>query len=193
MSDLKFFIKIIDRLNNKVGESVKWLLLVVTVLSAFNAISRKMFGLTSNGMLEAQWYIYAAVFLLGGAYCLNKNSHVRIDFLSSRIGAKNRNIVDIFGLVFILAPFCLFMIYLSWFYFLSTWESGEMSNNAGGLVRWPVYLIIPTGFFLLFLQSLSEIAKRYLFLKGEIPDPIKEVEDFEKNDLSLNELEGGVK
>ena len=176
MSTLIYTVKKIDSFNYYVGQGVKWLLLLVTLLSATNAITRKVFDLTSNGMLEAQWYLYAAVFLLGGAYALQKNSHVRIDFISAKIGAKGRNIIDLIGFLFILSPFCFFMIYLSWGYFTSAFYSGEMSSNAGGLIRWPVYLLVPVGFYFLLIQNFVEIIKRILFLKGLSNDPLEEME-----------------
>ena len=164
----------IDKLNQGIGSVVKWLLLVATLLSAGNAIVRKVFDWSSNGMLEAQWYLYAAVFLLGSAYCLQQNGHVRIDFMSNRLSAKGRNLVDVFGLLLILIPFCVFLIDLSWGFFASAWASGEMSGNAGGLIRWPAYLLIPAGFFLLLLQGVAELTKRILFLCGKGPDSIAE-------------------
>lgn len=149
-------------------------MLATTILSASNAITRKAFDLSSNGMLEAQWYLYAAVFLLGGGYAFLHNSHVRIDFISTRLGARGRNLVDIVGIAVVLIPFCLFVINLSWGFFTTAWHSGEMSGNAGGLVRWPAYLLIPAGFSLLLLQGLAELVKRLLFLTGKEPDSIAE-------------------
>lgn len=114
MIALKRMVGGVDRLNHYIGFTIKWLLLIATVLSGTNAITRKAFDMSSNAMLEAQWYLYAAVFLLGGAYCFQKNGHVRIDFISNRLGARERNAVDIIGIGIILIPFCLFMISLSW-------------------------------------------------------------------------------
>lgn len=177
MNALKLLVAGVDRLNRCIGFSIKWLLLLATLLSATNAITRKAFDMSSNGMLEAQWYMYAAVFLLGGAYCFQKNGHVRIDFISNRLGARGRNIVDIFGIGFILIPFCIFMISLSWGFFMSAWTTNEMSSNAGGLVRWPVYLLVPAGFFLLLLQAGAELVKRVLFLAGQLEDSIADTDD----------------
>ncbi|MCQ9617454.1 TRAP transporter small permease subunit [Paenalcaligenes niemegkensis] len=174
MIALKFMVGGVDRLNRYIGAIIKWLLLVATILSAGNAITRKAFDISSNGMLEAQWYLYAAVFLLGGAYCFQCNGHVRIDFISNRLTAKGRNVVDIFGIGFILLPFCIFMISLSWGFFSNAWATNEMSGNAGGLIRWPAYLLIPSGFFLLLLQAVAELIKRVLFLAGKMDDPISD-------------------
>ncbi len=174
MTALKTMVGGIDHLNRCIGFIIKWLLLATTILSASNAITRKAFDLSSNGMLEAQWYLYAAVFLLGGGYAFLHNSHVRIDFVSTRLGARGRNLVDIAGIVVVLIPFCIFVINLSWGFFTAAWHSGEMSGNAGGLVRWPAYLLIPAGFGLLLLQGLAELVKRILFLTGKGPDCIAE-------------------
>jgi TRAP-type mannitol/chloroaromatic compound transport system permease small subunit len=111
---------------------------------------------------------------LGGGYAFLHNSHVRIDFVSTRLGARGRNLVDIAGIVVVLIPFCIFVINLSWGFFTAAWHSGEMSGNAGGLVRWPAYLLIPAGFSLLLLQGLAELVKRILFLTGKGPDCIAE-------------------
>lgn len=177
MLALKLMVGGVDRLNRYIGFVIKWLLLVATLLSAGNAITRKAFDISSNGMLEAQWYLYSAVFLLGGAYCFQKNGHVRIDFISSRLGPKGRNIVDLFGIGFILIPFCIFMISLSWSFFASAWATNEMSSNAGGLIRWPAYFLIPAGFFLLLIQGTAELIKRMLFLAGKLEDSISDEDE----------------
>lgn len=171
---IRLFINGIDYVNRWVGKSVKWMLLAATLLSAGNALIRKFFGISSNGMLEAQWYFFAAVFLLGSAYSFQQNSHVRIDFLSSRFTARKRNIIDAIGICFILIPFCVFMVSLSWGFFSSAWVTKEMSSNAGGLIRWPVYFLIPAGFSFLLLQAISEFFKRVLFLLGKMEDSIPE-------------------
>lgn len=171
---IRLIVEGIDRVNLWVGKTVKWMLLAATLLSASNALIRKFFGISSNGMLEAQWYFFASVFLLGAAYAFQQNSHVRIDFLSARFTAKKRNLIDAVGICFILIPFCVFMISLSWGLFSSAWSTNEMSSNAGGLVRWPVYLLIPAGFALLLLQAVAELSKRTLFLLGKMEDSIPE-------------------
>lgn len=176
MMALRLMVGGVDRLNHYIGFVIKWLLLIATVLSGTNAITRKAFDMSSNAMLEAQWYLYAAVFLLGGAYCFQKNGHVRIDFLSNRLGAKGRNLVDIIGIGFILIPFCIFIISLSWGLFSSAWATNELSSNAGGLIRWPAYFLIPAGFGLLLLQAVAELAKRVLFLMGKGEDTIPEID-----------------
>ena len=162
----------IDALNRTIGNITLWLVLITTLISAGNAIVRKAFDASSNALLEIQWYLFAAVFLLGAGYALLNNAHVRIDFVASRWSARTRNWIDVGGIVLALIPFCLLSIYLSWPMFMRAYVSGEMSSNAGGLIRWPVYLLIPAGFALLLLQSLSELVKRLAFLQGVGPDSL---------------------
>ena len=161
----------IDRFNEAIGKSMRWLVLAAVLISAGNAIVRKAFSIGSNSLLEIQWYLFAAVFMLGGGYAFLRNVHVRIDFVSSKLSKRTNTIIDILGIVIFLIPLCLILINLSWPLFVSTWNSGEMSSNAGGLIRWPVMMLIPLGFGLLLLQAFSELTKRFAFLKGLIPEP----------------------
>jgi len=161
----------IDRFNEAIGKSMRWLVLAAVLISAGNAIVRKVFSIGSNSLLEIQWYLFAAVFMLGGGYAFLRNVHVRIDFVSSKLSKRTNTIIDILGIVIFLIPLCLILINLSWPLFVSTWTSGEMSSNAGGLIRWPVMMLIPLGFGLLLLQAFSELTKRFAFLKGLIPEP----------------------
>ena len=163
---------LIDWVSERIGAFIIWLVLAAVLISAGNAIVRKLFQWSSNALLEIQWYLFAAVFLLGAGYTFLRNAHVRIDFLSNHLSPRLRNWIDIIGIVVFLAPFCLLMIWLSWPLFVNAWESGEMSQNAGGLIRWPIYLIVPVGLGLLLLQSLSELIKRVAFLRGQRADPI---------------------
>ena len=163
---------LIDRLNTLIGKLSMWLILLTTLISAGNAIVRKAFDTSSNALLEVQWYLFAAVFMLASGYALLKNAHVRIDFLASRLHPRTRNWIDVVGILVVLIPFCLFSIYLSWPLFVNAWNSGEMSNNAGGLIRWPVYFLLPAGFTLLLLQGVSELVKRVAFLRGAGPDTL---------------------
>ncbi|MEJ7929674.1 TRAP transporter small permease subunit [Ramlibacter sp. AN1015] len=162
----------IDRLNTWVGRLAMWLVLATTLISAGNAIVRKAFDSSSNALLEIQWYLFAAVFMLAAGYVLLQNAHVRIDFVASRLSARTRNWIDVAGILVVLAPFCLICIYLSWPLFVNAYNSGEMSSNAGGLIRWPVYMLVPLGFGLLLLQGLSELVKRIAFLRGVGPDTL---------------------
>lgn len=162
--------QLIDALTDRIGKLAMWLVLATTLISAGNAIIRKVFGTSSNAWLEIQWYLFAAVFMLGSGYAFLKNAHVRIDFVSSRFSARTRNWVDIGGILVFVVPLCVLMIYEGWPLFTQALASGEMSSNAGGLIRWPIYALIPFGFGLLILQSASELIKRLAFLKGHGPD-----------------------
>ena len=172
---MKFLFKLsglVDALNGRVGRAIKWLILAAVLLSAGNAIARKAFHMGSTALLEMQWYLFSGVFLLGAGYAFLKNVHVRIDFVSGRLSARARSWIDIVGILVFLAPLCWILIQLSWPLFVKAWQSGEMSQNAGGLIRWPVYLLVPLGMVLLLLQSASELIKRIAFLRGMIPDPL---------------------
>jgi len=164
--------RLIDAFSERLGKLIYWLVLLAVVISAGNAVVRKVFNTGSNAFLEIQWYLFSAVFLLGAGYVFLKNAHVRIDFISNRLSPRARNIIDIVGILLILWPFCILFIELSWPIFTRAWVSGEMSQNAGGLIRWPVFLLMPVGFALLMLQGVSELIKRFAFLAGLIPDPI---------------------
>lgn len=171
MKVLLFLSRSIDRLNEKVGQFVYWLILAAVLISAGNAVARKLFNLSSNAFLEVQWYLFAAVFLLGAGYTLLRNEHVRIDVLSQRWSPRTRARIDIVGAVFFLLPINALILWLSWPMLMESFARQEVSVNAGGLLRWPVKLLIPVGFFLLCLQGLSELVKRIAFLQGRAPDP----------------------
>lgn len=171
MNPLLAFSRAIDALNDRVGRVVLWLVLGSVLISAGNATVRKIFSMSSNALLEIQWYLYAAVFILAAGYTLLNNEHVRIDVLSGRLPPRGRAVIDILGAIFFLLPFAVLIVVLSWQFFWNAFVSGEMSSNAGGLIRWPVYLIVPVGFTLLGLQAVSETIKRIAFLAGRAPDP----------------------
>ncbi len=170
MSFLLKLSRLIDALTNRIGQLAMWFVLATTLISAGNAIVRKIFDTSSNAFLEIQWYLFAAVFMLGSGYAFLRNAHVRIDFISSKFSARGRNWVDIGGIVVFVFPLCYMMATLGWPLFMNALNSGEMSSNAGGLIRWPVYALIPAGFALLALQSTSELIKRIAFLTGNGPD-----------------------
>ena len=161
----------IDALTDLVGKAASWLILLAVLISAGNALARYAFNVSSNAWLEVQWYLFAAVFLLCAGYALKHNEHIRIDVVSSRFSARTRAWIDVFGTLFFLFPVAGYMMWLSWPIFMNAWVSGEISSNAGGLVRWPARLMIPVGLFLLTLQGVSELIKRIAFLRGLIPDP----------------------
>jgi TRAP-type mannitol/chloroaromatic compound transport system permease small subunit len=163
--------RIIDRVNERVGRAVYWLVLAAVLVSSGNAVVRYLFDYSSNGWLELQWYLYSGFFLVGAGYTLLRNEHVRIDIISSRLDPRTRAWIDLLGGIFFLLPMATIIMVLSWPVFTQSYALTEYSPNAGGLLRWPVKLMIPAGFFLLAIQGVSEIIKRAAFLRGLIPDP----------------------
>jgi TRAP-type mannitol/chloroaromatic compound transport system permease small subunit len=185
MRGLLKFSAAVDWLNAQVGKWVIWLILGSTVISAVNALVRKIFNTSSNAYLEVQWYLFAGAFLLAAGYTLLNGEHVKIDVVSSHLSKRKQIWIDIIGFVFFLAPMCLIILWFGTPFFLQGYRSGEMSSNAGGLVRWPVYALIPIGFSLLLLQGLSELVKRIAFLRGLIPDPtVKKVAKTPEEELA---------
>lgn len=171
MSALLRLSSAIDSVTAFVGRSVSWLILVAVLVSAGNAIIRKAFDVSSNAWLELQWYLYGAVFLLAAAYTLQRNEHVRIDIVTSGLQKATRDWIDLLGHIFFLMPFCLLMVYLAWPFFINSFNNGEISLNAGGLVIWPAKLLILGCFVLLTAQAISEIIKRIAVIRGIIEDP----------------------
>jgi TRAP-type mannitol/chloroaromatic compound transport system permease small subunit len=185
MQALLKFSKAVDWLNTLVGKYVIWLILASTVISAVNAAVRKAFNMSSNAYLEVQWYLFAGAFLLAAGYTLLNGEHVKIDVVSGRLSKRGQILVDIFGFVFFLTPMCIAILWYGIPFFLKGFYSGEMSSNAGGLIRWPVYLMMPLGFSLLLLQCWSELIKRIAFLKGLIEDPTtKKIEKTAEEELA---------
>ena len=163
--------QLIDWLNERVGRGAFWLVLIMTVISAGNASYRFIFNDSSNGLLEIQWYLFSAVFLLCAAYTLQKNEHVRIDVISGRFSPRGHAVIDIIGTVFFLLPMVITVVWLSLPLIAESYKIQEYSANAGGLIRWPVKILLPIGFTLLALQGISELIKRIAFLAGRIADP----------------------
>jgi TRAP-type mannitol/chloroaromatic compound transport system permease small subunit len=161
----------IDALNERAGRVVAWLVLAAVLVSAGNASVRYAFNLSSNAWLEIQWYLFSAIFLLGAGYALRRNAHVRVDVLAGRLSPRGQAWIDIFGGLVFLLPMALMIGYLSWPVFWQSFIGSEVSSDAGGLIRWPVKLLIPAGFALLSLQACAEIIKRVAFLMGAGPDP----------------------
>ncbi|HEY5582470.1 MAG TPA: TRAP transporter small permease subunit [Rhodoferax sp.] len=185
MRALLKFSKAIDWLNGLIGRNVIWLIFASTVISAVNAIVRKAFNVSSNAYLEVQWYLFAAAFLLASAYTLLNGEHVKIDVIYSHWSKRTQMWIDVVGLAFFLTPFCVAILWFSFPFFLNGYQSGEISSNAGGLIRWPVYAMIPLGFGLLLLQGWSELIKRLAFLQGLIEDPThKKVEKTAEEELA---------
>jgi TRAP-type mannitol/chloroaromatic compound transport system permease small subunit len=186
----------VDRLTRSVGQAVYWLVLVVVLISAINALMRKIFDMSSNAWLETQWYLFSVIFLGCAGYTLLRNEHIRIDIVNNGLGKTTRNWIDIAGHVLFLVPLCVIMLIEGWPYFMKAFQldsrgffedvwrltlmavgtssekyNVEMSSNAGGLARWPAKLIIVVGFALLLLQGISELIKRIAVMLGRIPDP----------------------
>ena len=174
MNQLLALSRLIDRFTAVFGKLNAALVLLMVFISAGNAIVRKVFNISSNAWLEVQWYLFAAVVMLGLAYVLQKNAHVRIDFVSSRLSQRARTWVDIFGIVFFLFPLCIVLIKMSWPMFANAYATGEMSPHASGLIRWPVLLLIPAGLAVFFMQGVSELIKRAAFLSGHAARPYSE-------------------
>jgi TRAP-type mannitol/chloroaromatic compound transport system permease small subunit len=152
--------RVIDAINDRFGIIATWLVLISCLVSAGNAVSRHFLGLSSNAWLEIQWYMFAAMVLLGGPYTLKVNEHVRVDLLYSSVSKRARIWIDILGGLFFLLPICLILVYFTWPFFVDSWRIDETSQNAGGLIRWPVKLLLPVGFALMALQGISEVIKR---------------------------------
>ena len=185
MRGLLKFSNAVDWLNAQVGKWVIWLILGSTIISAINALVRKIFNVSSNAYLEVQWYLFAGAFLLAAGYTLLNGEHVKIDVVSSHLSKRKQIWIDIIGFTFFLMPMCMIILWFGTPFFLQGYRSGEMSSNAGGLIRWPVYALMPIGFALLMLQGLSELVKRIAFLRGLIPDPtIKKVAKTPEEELA---------
>src|SRR5574343_27242 len=182
MGALLKFSNAIDRMSGWIGKYVIWLILASTLISAINAVVRKVFNNSSNAFLEIQWYLFAASFLIGAGYTLLNNEHVKIDVVSGKFSKRTQIKIDVFGFVAFLIPVCLAVLWYGTPFFYKALISGEVSSNAGGLIRWPVYAMIPLGFSLLLLQGISELIKRLAFLQGLIEDPT-----VKKNEKSAEE------
>jgi TRAP-type mannitol/chloroaromatic compound transport system permease small subunit len=186
MSFLLSLSRLIDAMSLGLGKLIMWLIFAATFISAANAVLRKGFNVGSNAALEIQWYLFAGVFMLGVGYVMLKNEHVRIDFISARFSQRTNAIIDAIGIVVFTIPLAFIMIDLAWPYFMRAYDSGEMSQNAGGLIRWPVIVLIPLGFAVLLLQAVSELIKRIGFLTGHREQPFS-VEHGKSNEELLAE------
>jgi TRAP-type mannitol/chloroaromatic compound transport system permease small subunit len=171
MNALLSFARAIDWCTERIGRALYWLLLVAVVISTANAIIRKAFDMSSNAYLEAQWYLFAAVFMLGAGYVFLHDQHVRIDVISAKLKRRTQVWIDVIGIVAFLLPLCAFVIWTSLPSVQLSITSKEVSANPGGLIRWPLYVMVPMGFALLALQAISELIKRIGFLTGDGPDP----------------------
>ena len=161
----------IDSLNSRVGRAVTWLTLVVVLVSATNAVIRKLLHISSNAWLELQWYLFGAIFLLAAGYTFLKNEHVRVDVVSQMLSRRTQIWIEVFGIVFFLFPAFALVLWLSVPFFWKSLIHWELSSNTGGLIRWPVKLLLPLGFSLLLLSGISQLIKCIAFLRGQGPDP----------------------
>lgn len=170
MGGLLAVCRVVDAVNTRIGKTVSWLILVAVIISSGNAIVRKLFNMSSNAWLEAQWYLFGAVFLLCAAWTLLANEHIRIDVVNSHFPRTVRNWIDVIGHSLFLLPFCWLMLSDSIPFFWRSFIGNEQSLNAGGLVVWPAKILIPIGFALLFAQGVSELIKRIAIMRGELVD-----------------------
>lgn len=177
MSALLQLSRLIDRFSEWLGRTVAWLVLAAVLISAINASVRKAFNTSSNAYLEIQWYLFSAVVLLAAGYTLLRQEHVKIDVVLGRFSRRTQVKVELFGLIAFLLPFVVAVVHHVMPLVLNAYNSHEMSENAGGLVRWPVYALVPIGFTLLGIQALSEIIKRVAFLQGLVGDPGKKKQE----------------
>ncbi len=187
MQALLTFSRGVDWFTERIGRSVYWLLLAAVIISTVNAIVRKTFNLSSNAYLEAQWYLFAAIFMLGAGYVFLHDQHVRIDVLAGKLSRRVQVWIDVVGITFFLLPLCAFVVWTAMPSVMTAWDTQEVSANPGGLIRWPLYALVPIGFSLLALQSLSELFKRIGFLTGAGPDPHAKPEVTDE-ELLLEEL-----
>ena len=163
--------RVIDAVNLRIGKVLSWLILAAVLVSATNAVIRKLFDTSSNAWLELQWVLFGAVFLLCASWTLMANEHIRIDIVNNMLPTRVRNTIDVVGHTFFLLPLTIIMVITSVPFFLRSFALNEQSMNAGGLPQWPAKSLILIGFFLLLLQGLSELIKRVAVMLGRIPDP----------------------
>jgi TRAP-type mannitol/chloroaromatic compound transport system permease small subunit len=193
MSGLLALSRAIDRFNEIVGRWVSWLILAAILVSAGNAVIRKAFNMSSNAWLELQWYLFGAAFMLAAAYTLRQNEHVRVDVVYGAFSRRVQHWIDLFGHVFFLMPFVILMIVYFVPYVGLSYRSGEMSNNAGGLILWPAKSVLLIGFVLLGLQGISEIIKKIAVIRGDIDDPSPFVSAHGQAELEAKALAGEVR
>lgn len=171
MKPLLVISRAIDVVNGQIGRWVSWLIVAAAVISAGNAVIRKLFDTSSNAWLELQWWLFALVFLLAAPWTLRDNEHIRIDVVNSHLSKSARNWIDVIGHALFLLPMAAVVLYTSWYYFAISWAQNEQSKDAGGLPQWPIKALIPLAFALLFAQGLSELIKRIAIMRGDMADP----------------------
>lgn len=172
MKELLAVSRLIDRASGALGRSVAWLIVVAAVISATNAVVRKIFDWSANSLLEVQWWLFAAVFLLAAPWTLSVNEHIRIDVVNSRLSQRSRNIIELIGHALFLLPTAAMIVYTSSIFFANSYAQNEQSPNAGGLPQWPVKILIPIAFAWLFAQGISELIKRIAIMRGDMAEPV---------------------
>ena len=186
----------IDRVNTFIGRNVSWLILVAVLVSAANAIIRKVFNTSSNSWLELQWYLYGAAFLGAAAYTLKENEHIRIDIIYGMWSRRTQHWIDLIGHLFFLMPFVTLMIYFLYPWVMRSYRIGEVSTNSGGLILWPAKAMLLIAFVMLFWQGVSEIIKKIAIMRGVIDDPTPFVSHHEAAELEgaamVREMEAGL-
>jgi len=180
--------RLIDRVNEFIGKSVAWLILVAVLVSAGNAVIRKTFNMSSNSWLELQWYLFGAAFLLAAAYTLKQNEHIRIDIVYGLFSRRTQHWIDLFGHVFFLMPFVILMIFYFVPYVSMSLHSGEVSSSAGGLIIWPAKALLLIGFLQLGFQGISEIIKKIAIMTGAMEDPNPFISVHEQAELEAKAL-----
>ncbi len=173
MSFLLSICAFIDKINEKVGALANWMVLLACVVSAGNAMVRYAYDTSSNAWLEIQWYMFAYIVMLGASYTLKRNEHVRVDLLYMTLSMRGQLWIDILGTLVFLIPTCMILAWLSWPFFEQSYAVNEHSSNAGGLIRWPIKLVLPIGFAMVALQGFSELIKRIAFLNGHPVDGLE--------------------
>ncbi len=180
--------RLIDAVNHVIGRAVTWLILAAVVVSAANAVIRKLFSMSSNAWLELQWYLFGAVFLLTAGYTLLKNEHVRVDVLSQRFSPRTRVKVEIVGILLFILPVSIVIMWLSWPVFMDAFINNEQSSNSGGLIRWPAKLLIPIGFALLVAAAISHLIKCVGYLRGLCADPMQTADSVSSEEQLAEEI-----
>ncbi|WP_207540424.1 TRAP transporter small permease subunit [Sabulicella rubraurantiaca] len=179
MAWLLAFSRGVDWVNQRFGAIANWCVLLACGISAANAFVRYGINYSSNAWLEVQWYLFAGIVMLGASYTLFRNEHVRVDLFYGMVGERGRIWIDIFGFVFFMLPAMVLLTWMTWPFALDSWVRWEDSPNAGGLLRWPVKMLLPLGFFLITLQGLSELIKRIALLRGA-RQPVEVVTEYHR-------------
>jgi TRAP-type mannitol/chloroaromatic compound transport system permease small subunit len=190
MKTLLVFSRLIDTITENIGKAVGWLILIAVLVSAGNAVIRKMFNMSSNAWLEAQWYLFGGAFMLAAAYTLSQNEHIRIDVVYGKFSRRVQHWIDLLGHCLFLMPFVLLMVYFLVPYVLMSYRSGEGSSSAGGLIVWPAKAILLAGFVLLAAQGVSEIIKKIAIMRGDMEDPTPYVPSHAPLDTAIAEEKG---